>query len=1357
MINNAASAIIRQMIITLFERVSDEQEAKTNKSPEASHSTDALQILNDIFDRLQDAPIKADSLDLSKIDKPFALDLIESILSNHGGVFRSDAAFLQTLQDRLCPLIVNCFESGASMGSGKNGDFARICRTWRLCQLIVTDFADLLPENVKIFVAFWVRILRDRDSADWERAMVLEALKSIMSSAVLLESVYVICDLESREEIRLFKDLLEATLDLLVSIPREQALMEQPRNAVLSQFDKSTAPTVSPAYLLAVGLESFIIWNANLLGTVRGLTLRKKGSLECLSPISKIDAYRDRDMQMSVELLKFTGAHLSTLLIHLGSGESLGRLATLFGVFEMRPELNGLLEALISLAIPPVLLTDPFSSLTAAPGSIEFSVTNASLMQMILISGRELCELLNESWISIVKCQHALAQLLVLKERRLLNNQINFELLSASDSLLLATCELISPASFTFVIQAYCSLLQQGLPSGSAVSLQLLLQRLKLLLKRCLIEEEHDISWDCSVSVLLEASQSSEPSLRSFSAEISSSYAVSQASASLHLRVLKLMSLMAQRSQWPDVQKTLLDASFAFVRSHGESGSEAGWREIFSVCQAGLKMTRLLDSSTLSIGENDELIREAGGEVAAAVVLYKCVHEVIKCIAGDCLSSLPPTVIGPFAELIAELGRVALSGGEVNIPLNAVRYLWDVSDFIAGRKDAFDCWLGVLKHLAALGLDPRPELRNSAVATLLRTVNMNGCALKGPEVTSQWTRLFDQLLFPFLHDLKTKREDQSHDTPTNAYTHHSRNSPAKQWNETESTALAGLCQLIQSNRTVLEVSPDWLRIWKQSLDVFGGYVEEHIAGELVLMSVSSLLSLATLENQELWSKWEWICSEQMKNTSRIAFNQEALLKLAKIPMILRINLTDSLPLLTIILRYPTPGDCVRDSDGPSELQRYYITTLIDTLSEVLVQPAERSLLVEEIAKWCELAAIHAASKDTFTFSHFPSLRSRQSTSSSTASSTEEKSNNVSSGGDYTFIGLAAVLIPRSVTVIKSFLQSNLKIGCLANAFRAYSRYLRLKYKCPGKQQLWILAGDAFQSLFNAIDSGELKQELWKLVIQQELTAALSACKNQFCFQEGGNDDETNDCKWFSFLAEQVIPSLPGERPEIVALISEMAQLNYSEASEEVEEFCFPSGAAPVPVAVKEEFAFAAQNLLIQLASKWPSALESLTTATQMHLNNFISDRRVLGPRFPLSRLRIIELNGLLRGCLRVPGREHLRKLAGLAVQAEGEPRGIILSCRKILERLNGQEEEEDEVEDGEKMDVRVEEKQEKENVLGEVLYPTVPTISRSDSPLAYILASSESKDSTDDPTSPSKRSISDSLVQNFKSMELFTE
>ena len=164
MVNNATAAIIRQMIISLFEWVGEEEslnpslpngtssDTSIRASFELSHAQDALLILSDVTCRLDDE--KCEALDLSKVDKPFALDLIESVLVNHGNVLRSNRSLSTLIKDRICPYLIESLKQPCN-----SSDFAKTCRHWRIIQFLIVDFNDLFPDECEIFLIFGITIL----------------------------------------------------------------------------------------------------------------------------------------------------------------------------------------------------------------------------------------------------------------------------------------------------------------------------------------------------------------------------------------------------------------------------------------------------------------------------------------------------------------------------------------------------------------------------------------------------------------------------------------------------------------------------------------------------------------------------------------------------------------------------------------------------------------------------------------------------------------------------------------------------------------------------------------------------------------------------------------------------------------------------------------------------------------------------------------------------------------------------------------------------------------------------------------------------------------------------------------------
>jgi hypothetical protein len=85
MVNNAAVAIVRQLIIWLFEQVAEE-DSHPPQDGSRPFAADALTIFQDVCLLLNDE--KARVLQLNTIDKTFALELIESVLAYHSRIFR---------------------------------------------------------------------------------------------------------------------------------------------------------------------------------------------------------------------------------------------------------------------------------------------------------------------------------------------------------------------------------------------------------------------------------------------------------------------------------------------------------------------------------------------------------------------------------------------------------------------------------------------------------------------------------------------------------------------------------------------------------------------------------------------------------------------------------------------------------------------------------------------------------------------------------------------------------------------------------------------------------------------------------------------------------------------------------------------------------------------------------------------------------------------------------------------------------------------------------------------------------------------------------------------------------------------
>ncbi|RKP10941.1 guanine nucleotide exchange factor in Golgi transport N-terminal-domain-containing protein, partial [Thamnocephalis sphaerospora] len=150
-------------------------------------------------------------------------------------------------------------------------------------------------------------------------------------------------------------------------------------------------------------------------------------------------------------------------------------------------------------------------------------------------------------------------------------------------------------------------------------------------------------------------------------------------------------------------------------------------------------------------------------------------------------------------------------------------------------------WLLVLLELENLASDMRPEVRNSAVQTLFRTVSLNGAALDA----TAWSRCVHLVLFPTTTSVMTAYDAalaQAHETASTANSHagqsgrstasaarardvdawslHSRISPERQWDETKTLLVQGMTQVFTGylhENGRMPGAPDAWRRWLSML------------------------------------------------------------------------------------------------------------------------------------------------------------------------------------------------------------------------------------------------------------------------------------------------------------------------------------------------------------------------------------------------------------------------------------------------------------------------------------------------------------------------------------------------------------
>ncbi|KAL7746319.1 Endocytosis and vacuole integrity protein [Sorochytrium milnesiophthora] len=272
-----------------------------------------------------------------------------------------------------------------------------------------------------------------------------------------------------------------------------------------------------------------------------------------------------------------------------------------------------------------------------------------------------------------------------------------------------------------------------------------------------------------------------------------------------------------------------------------------------------------------------------------------------------------PSLLGAdtLKQCIDALCAFAAQNDDLNVSLTAVRMLWNLSDFLQMRLQELskggsqepappaspsevqtsltsltsldgvnDLWLGLLRQLLTVCGDPRPEVRNGAVQSLLRAIANHGDIL----TQEMWLACIRQIMFALLDLIRTAASQAALVSPPPQATapstaaprlHHSRDTAEKQWDETKVTALSGVVKVFHDFLPRLIHLPDFGGIWGILLSnikeycVCGSNEVALVAVKCLKMLLSTRTRLSESPNDDdrdkmkalwrvLWGVWEHI-------------------------------------------------------------------------------------------------------------------------------------------------------------------------------------------------------------------------------------------------------------------------------------------------------------------------------------------------------------------------------------------------------------------------------------------------------------------------------------------------------------------
>ncbi|KAF9917169.1 hypothetical protein BX616_001738 [Lobosporangium transversale] len=369
--------------------------------------------------------------------------------------------------------------------------------------------------------------------------------------------------------------------------------------------------------------------------------------------------------------------------------------------------------------------------------------------------------------------------------------------------------------------------------------------------------------WDIAVKYLIETANHPAPSvrIRMQACDVVSDIIIATMSHAeqnslskqeeTQMRVMKNLRKLIQGhgNALVEIQRMGLETLNKLLQTSGQSLS-FGWDIIFEMIQNSIGALSMrtfheaLPELASTGAENNPQTSSTGASRITGLV--RIAFPCLQLICADFLSLLNARNLQLCIDTLAAFGYQT---EDLNISLTSVGLLWNISDFIQqsirdldrsasdlkpdenqSESEAVDeitlefpdpdlthknlngLWMLLLFKISTLCSDMRPEVRNGAIQTLLRTIQINASSLdKG-----SWRKCVWKILLPLLDEVDAassrKVDEVPEPAPTGAFVMRN-DSPSKQWDETHVLLFNGLADVFQNFLFRLVELDDYLDAW----------------------------------------------------------------------------------------------------------------------------------------------------------------------------------------------------------------------------------------------------------------------------------------------------------------------------------------------------------------------------------------------------------------------------------------------------------------------------------------------------------------------------------------------------------------
>ncbi|KAI6131100.1 hypothetical protein EDD16DRAFT_1822615 [Pisolithus croceorrhizus] len=314
-VSSTAAATLRQLVMFVFDKMVDEDRRNATPADAVSeitlpngstaslgpYATDAYSVFEDLC--LLANMERPHFLHLEYLHKTFALELIESVLTNYHELFRQHSELLLLLQHHLCPLLLKSLSERAV--------FPLTLRCFRVVFLLLKKFSFELKTEAEVFFMLLIKIVSEDlesstlDHAEarppWMRVLAMEIMRGLCSDAELIRNIWDRYDAR-QSGAKVFTCLISALKRLVTEKPALLGVCTQMSGVGVYSHSTEGASGSSSAsgYGLDVGGVAGIVATAasatvsgvvGMIGSGSGLSIQQSGmKLQCIDQLDKADS-----------------------------------------------------------------------------------------------------------------------------------------------------------------------------------------------------------------------------------------------------------------------------------------------------------------------------------------------------------------------------------------------------------------------------------------------------------------------------------------------------------------------------------------------------------------------------------------------------------------------------------------------------------------------------------------------------------------------------------------------------------------------------------------------------------------------------------------------------------------------------------------------------------------------------------------------------------------------------------------------------------------------------------------------------------------------------------------------------------